>query len=118
MDRKVFPSILVKKAVGGKVVRIEDVEYRNMYNTDNWDSYDSDPTHCEVCGRCDREDRLLLCDGCDLGYHLECLEPPLEFVPIEDWYCPTCQRQQEPENSAVRIYILMISYTGFKLDSL
>ena len=26
-----------------------------------------DNTDCEVCGRSDREDRLLLCDGCDLG---------------------------------------------------
>lgn len=28
---------------------------------------DEDPTFCEVCGRSDREDRLLLCDGCDAG---------------------------------------------------
>ena len=27
-----------------------------------------DVTRCEVCSRGDREDRLLLCDGCDLGY--------------------------------------------------
>ena len=25
-------------------------------------------TLCEECGRGDREDRLLLCDGCDRGY--------------------------------------------------
>lgn len=24
-------------------------------------------TNCEVCGASDREDRLLLCDGCDAG---------------------------------------------------
>ena len=24
-------------------------------------------TSCEVCGGSDREDRLLLCDGCDAG---------------------------------------------------
>lgn len=28
---------------------------------------EDDPTFCEVCGRSDREDRLLLCDGCDAG---------------------------------------------------
>jgi PHD and RING finger domain-containing protein 1 len=28
---------------------------------------EEDPTFCEVCGRSDREDRLLLCDGCDAG---------------------------------------------------
>lgn len=25
-------------------------------------------TSCEVCGGSDREDRLLLCDGCDAGW--------------------------------------------------
>ena len=29
------------------------------------------------------------------SYHMECLTPPLEFVPIEEWYCPTCFNQQE-----------------------
>ncbi|ELK32075.1 PHD and RING finger domain-containing protein 1 [Myotis davidii] len=29
---------------------------------------EDDPTFCEVCGRSDREDRLLLCDGCDAGW--------------------------------------------------
>lgn len=31
------------------------------------DELEDDPTFCEVCGRSDREDRLLLCDGCDAG---------------------------------------------------
>ena len=38
------------------------VEDRKMEDED-----DEDPTYCEICGRCDREDRLLLCDGCDQG---------------------------------------------------
>lgn len=50
-----------------------------------------DPTFCEICHQSDREDRMLLCDGCDLGYHLECLDPPLESVPTDDfWYCAEC----------------------------
>lgn len=32
---------------------------------------------CEVCKRTDEEDSLLLCDGCDKGYHTFCLKPPL-----------------------------------------
>lgn len=28
---------------------------------------DLEQTSCEVCGDSDREDRLLLCDGCDAG---------------------------------------------------
>lgn len=29
---------------------------------------DLEQTNCEVCGGSDREDRLLLCDGCDAGW--------------------------------------------------
>ena len=43
-----------------------------------------------MCGRSDREDRLLLCDGCDSGYHLDCLDPPLSAVPPDEWFCPEC----------------------------
>ncbi|PNI10797.1 hypothetical protein CK820_G0056782, partial [Pan troglodytes] len=53
-------------------------------------SEEEDPTFCEVCGRSDREDRLLLCDGCDAGYHMECLDPPLQEVPVDEWFCPEC----------------------------
>ena len=63
-----------------------------------------DLTYCEVCGQGNREDRLLLCDGCDLGYHCECLEPPLDSVPVGEWFCPGCsgsQRQQH-ETSQTR----------------
>lgn len=43
-----------------------------------------------VCGRGDKEDRLLLCDGCDDSYHTFCLIPPLQEVPKGDWRCPKC----------------------------
>lgn len=33
---------------------------------------------------------MLLCDSCDLGYHMECLDPPLSTVPIDEWFCPEC----------------------------
>lgn len=36
-------------------------------NKQDNENEEEDPTYCEVCGRSDREDRLLLCDGCDLG---------------------------------------------------
>ena len=43
-----------------------------------------------MVGSGDREDRLLLCDSCDLAHHLECLTPPLSRVPRGLWYCPQC----------------------------
>ena len=44
----------------------------------------------QVCRLGNREDMMLLCDRCDQGYHMYCLDPPLEEVPIEDWFCSQC----------------------------
>ena len=37
---------------------------------------------------------MLICDGCQRGYHLDCLDPPLDTVPAENpWCCPECVQQ-------------------------
>ena len=46
--------------------------------------------YCQLCHCGDNEDSLLLCDGCDKGYHMYCFKPPLEDVPDGDWYCYEC----------------------------
>ena len=38
---------------------------------------------------------LLLCDGCPRAYHIRCLDPPLESVPVDDWICPSCKEKCE-----------------------
>ena len=65
------------------------MEDRIQHNDDHIDYFD-DVTYCEVCGRDDGEERMLLCDGCDHGYHLECLTPQLNEIPIGVWYCSVC----------------------------
>eukprot|EP00127_Corallochytrium_limacisporum_P003418 Clim_evm46s149 gene=Clim_evmTU46s149 len=45
--------------------------------------------YCMICGNCDREDVLLLCDGCDQPYHTFCVG--LNRVPYDDWYCHRCR---------------------------
>jgi hypothetical protein len=37
---------------------------------------------------------MLLCDGCDRGFHMFCLDPPLDQPPAAFWYCPACLPQQ------------------------
>ena len=48
---------------------------------------------CSICTKGHDEDKLLLCDGCNKGFHLYCLEPKLEFVPFSDWYCAQCLKE-------------------------
>ena len=47
-------------------------------------------TRCETCGEPGDSYSLALCDGCDYGYHPQCLDPPLHAVPQSDWFCPRC----------------------------
>ncbi|XP_060625452.2 PHD and RING finger domain-containing protein 1 isoform X1 [Anolis sagrei] len=92
VDRIIFKSICVRVRFGGEILK--KIPVQNTKSQE--DEVEDDPTFCEVCGRSDREDRLLLCDGCDAGYHMECLNPPLSEVPVDEWFCPLCA----PANAA------------------
>lgn len=47
---------------------------------------------CSICGGKQHHDKQILCDECDMAYHLWCLDPPLTDLPDdEDWYCPQCK---------------------------
>lgn len=62
--------------------------------------YDTDKITCQVCGCSDRGEVMLICGdksgsvGCGVGMHIDCCDPPLESVPEEDWFCPTCTRSR------------------------
>ena len=45
---------------------------------------------CRICRRKGGDEYMLLCDGCDHGYHMYCLRPPLHHVPDGDWFCYDC----------------------------
>lgn len=49
-----------------------------------------DCTVCEGCGTATDEARLILCDDCDISYHIYCLQPPLDHVPQGNWKCKWC----------------------------
>ncbi|XP_063621933.1 PHD and RING finger domain-containing protein 1 [Cydia splendana] len=89
VDRITFDSIVVRTCAGGRVLRSDPVQV-----TDRRPSVEmlviEDPTVCEICGSMENEDSMLLCDGCDLGFHMQCLTPPLLEIPIDQWHCPSC----------------------------
>ncbi|KAJ7352965.1 Zinc finger protein ubi-d4 [Desmophyllum pertusum] len=46
---------------------------------------------CTLCGTSDNDDQLLFCDGCDRGYHMYCLKPPMQKPPEGHWTCALCE---------------------------
>ncbi|XP_068202193.1 dentin sialophosphoprotein-like [Palaemon carinicauda] len=101
-DRIPFTVVLVRKVLGGPISK--EIPIPKGPAPDVYEFVETEnPTYCEVCNQCDREERLLLCDGCDLGYHLECLDPPLQQVPVEEWFCPVCVAVDVPETLSSRI---------------
>ncbi|GLI65819.1 hypothetical protein VaNZ11_009442, partial [Volvox africanus] len=47
---------------------------------------------CQVCNRGDDDEQLLLCDGCDRGFHTYCVE--MDDIPQGEWYCLDCEQQR------------------------
>ncbi|XP_022106511.1 bromodomain adjacent to zinc finger domain protein 2B-like isoform X3 [Acanthaster planci] len=45
---------------------------------------------CQLCRKGDNEALLLLCDGCDKGFHTYCIKPKKTQIPEGDWYCSVC----------------------------
>ncbi|KAJ1921622.1 hypothetical protein IWQ60_006714 [Tieghemiomyces parasiticus] len=56
---------------------------------------DKDPVNCRycgcnVCGGKEDEDKTLVCEECQMYFHMACLPTPLTEVPDEDWFCHHC----------------------------
>ncbi|KAL3849696.1 hypothetical protein ACJIZ3_011578 [Penstemon smallii] len=87
-----------EKSLKNLVNRLEEVldEPRTPVVGDNIDD-----VACQVCESRDRGDEMLICGnesgtlGCGVGTHFNCLDPPLEDVPEEDWFCPSCSKKGE-----------------------
>ncbi|XP_078611546.1 nucleosome-remodeling factor subunit BPTF-like isoform X3 [Branchiostoma floridae x Branchiostoma japonicum] len=61
---------------------------RDFIYTEGTVQYDD---HCRVCHKLGD---LLCCETCSAVYHLECVRPPLEEVPEDDWLCEVCVAHQ------------------------
>lgn len=81
---------------------------------------DPEDVICSACGHTQPEHNMLLCDGCDAGYHMTCLEPEITVVPEGDWFCPSCCKGVKScalsRSAAIQhISLLMLSDSGRQL---
>ncbi|KAI8499559.1 PHD and RING finger domain-containing protein 1 [Branchiostoma belcheri] len=107
VDRQQFNTILVRAKLGGKVIKKLKVSDVNQFA--DVEEEEEDNTYCQVCRQPTNEDRMLLCDSCDAGYHMECLTPPLDAVPIEEWFCPQCApAESSREEEAPQVTLLPV----------
>ncbi|XP_045769357.1 PHD and RING finger domain-containing protein 1 isoform X2 [Maniola jurtina] len=90
VDRMLFNSIVVRACMGGRVVRTQPVQVQRRSSVDTFVMIE-ELTVCEVCSSAEGEETMLLCDRCDLGYHMQCLSPPLTEIPPDMWLCPNCR---------------------------
>jgi len=98
IDRLDFKFIIVRSVDGQQLQQI-DISLKN--EGENLSTNVEDLTYCGVCHLCNREDEMLLCDICDGGYHMDCLNPPLYTVPLEEWYCPQCRAREEQSDNDI-----------------
>ncbi|KAH0620540.1 hypothetical protein JD844_021104 [Phrynosoma platyrhinos] len=57
---------------------------------------------CKMCRKKGDAESMVLCDGCDRGYHIYCIRPKLKAVPEGDWLCPECRPKQRSRRLSSR----------------
>ncbi|CAH0482165.1 unnamed protein product [Peronospora belbahrii] len=97
------PHVVVRYLEDGSNDDIE-MSTVEIFIANGWDAKAAELAYnseiCQVCLRGDCWDKMLLCDGCNSGQHLFCLEEPLAAVPTGDWYCKACVKDAtDPDKS-------------------
>lgn len=109
IDRKPFTTIRIRsRFTDGVFVR----EVTAKAKASNENVIELEFTQCEICNRSDREDIMLLCDGCDAGYHMDCLMPPLTEIPEGSWYCDNCFASETSEDDITQVLAEMETFTA------
>lgn len=90
------------------LVKFEDGESYPIATKDlhiqlNLDNITDDAIMCCLCesAKGDAPNVIVICDLCQLGYHVGCHQPPIEAVFLDDsdkeWYCETCLEITHPD---------------------
>ena len=96
VDRSLKALGRKKRSRGGRyakaksaLTRQDDEEYDRQDAGTAFASSQAEDPCCYACGdrRSTVRNRIVFCDGCDFGYHQNCIIPPLRTLPAGPWYC-------------------------------
>lgn len=90
------------------------------YTIEEWEEQ-LDNLPCSICEQNiqDDDDKLLLCDDCNRGFHIFCLNPPLMEIPKEAWFCEECEEKNEKSSGVIESEnIKLKKYKEMKLSIL
>ncbi|PRP76192.1 bromodomain adjacent to zinc finger domain protein 1A-like [Planoprotostelium fungivorum] len=99
-NREVFEKISLEGKLLWMLQNHGKLSDEGTSENDDASEEDSDYDGCQVCRETKNANKIVLCDGCDQGYHLYCLRPPLTRVPKGKWYCNTCKNKQKIEETS------------------
>ncbi|EGR52231.1 uncharacterized protein TRIREDRAFT_43817 [Trichoderma reesei QM6a] len=100
--RNPFHTVRVYNGVDGIAVSTYEVEDKKQvaeFDVQQWlgenpEEEEEESNPCPICNSAEREDILLLCDGCDAAYHTHCIG--LDYIPEGDWFCMECAHLNQP----------------------
>lgn len=73
---------------------------------------------CKICHLKGIGTTLILCDDCNLGYHLQCLRPALSDVPVGHWSCVACKVMSLVRHYSLGEMPMYITESGCPVDAL
>jgi hypothetical protein len=90
-------SKLLRIFVGNCFMKSEFIEDKELKIEEELNELDiivmNADSSCYKCNSSGNENVMLICNHCDTKCcHIFCLNPPLHFIPEDDWFCDYCVR--------------------------
>lgn len=47
---------------------------------------------CKQCNQSDNTLNMLICDRCEVAFHVSCCKPRMKMLPVDEWFCHSCSK--------------------------